>query len=217
MHAAMHDVADRLLGQSDIGDTLGAVTAAAVDLIDEIDYADVLVITEGELRSVNPTTPMVVELSRIQLEFGEGPCLAAALSHPIIRCPDLSTDERWPRFSAGAIERGVYSSLSFQLCTHKKGGAALNLFSRVPQTFDMHTETIGAMLATQAAIAIIASDRHTQFDSALASRDLIGQAKGIIMERFKIDAVAAFEMLRKLSQTSNEKLTSIAQRVVETR
>ncbi|BBY46966.1 hypothetical protein MARA_04340 [Mycolicibacterium arabiense] len=117
---------------------------------------------------------------------------------------------------AGAIERGVYSSLSFQLCTHKKGGAALNLFSRVPQTFDMHTETIGAMLATQAAIAIIASDRHTQFESALASRDLIGQAKGIIMERFKIDAVAAFEMLRKLSQTSNEKLTSIAQRVVET-
>jgi AmiR/NasT family two-component response regulator len=73
------------------------------------------------------------------------------------------------------------------------------------------------MLATQAAIAIITDDRHDQFESALASRDLIGQAKGIIMERYGLDAVAAFNMIRKLSQDSNEKVAHIAKRVVETR
>jgi hypothetical protein len=216
LRASMRDVAAHLLNQDAIGDTLGSVTTAAVDLIDCIDYADVLMITEGEFRSVKPTSPMIVELDQLQYDVGEGPCLAAASSDLIIRCPDLSADERWPRFAAGALERGIHSSLSFQLYTHKNGGAALNLFSRTPQTFDTQTETLGAMLATQAAIAIISSDRHTQFESALASRDLIGQAKGIIMERFKIDAVAAFMMLRHLSQTGNDKLLNIAQRVVET-
>lgn len=216
LRAAMHDIAKHLDRHDDIEDSLAAVTTSAVDLIDGIDYADVLLITDGEFRSVKPTTPLVRELDRLQQEVGEGPCLEAVLTDSIIRCPDLSTEDRWPRFAAGAVERGVHSMLAFQLYTTENGGGALNLFGRERQTFDTASETVGAMLATQAALAIIASNRHTQFESALASRDLIGQAKGILMERFSIDAVAAFEMLRTLSQTSNEKLWHIAQRVVDT-
>jgi hypothetical protein len=162
---------------------------------------------------------MVVELDQLQEQTGEGPCLEAAMGgESVVRCPDLARDQRWPRFAAGAIEHGIHSTLSFQLYTHhNKGGGALNLFCRTPQTFDVESETIGAMLATQAAIAIIASDRHHQYQSALASRDLIGQAKGVIMERFKIDALTAFEMMRKLSQDGNVKVAQIAQRIVETR
>ncbi|WP_237570730.1 GAF and ANTAR domain-containing protein [Mycolicibacterium lacusdiani] len=217
LRTAMHDIADHLSRHDDIGDTLASVTASAVELIDGIDYADVLMITDGEFRSVKPTTPMLSELDQLQQQAGEGPCLEAVVTDSIIRCPDLSSDERWPRFAAGAVERGVYSMLSFQLYTTDNGGGALNLFGRKRQTFDTASETVGAMLATQAAIAIIASNRHTQFESALASRDLIGQAKGILMERFSIDSVAAFNMLRTLSQTSNEKLWHIAQRVVDSR
>jgi transcriptional regulator with GAF, ATPase, and Fis domain len=217
LRTAMHDIAGHVNRHDDIGDTLASVTASAVDLIDGIDYADVLVITDGDFRSVKPTTPMVIELDQLQQEAGEGPCLEAVVTDSIIRCPDLSSDERWPTFAAGAVQRGVYSMLSYQLYTTDNGGGALNLFGRRRQTFDTAAETVGAMLATQAALAIIASDRHTQFESALASRDLIGQAKGVLMERFSISAVDAFNMLRTLSQTGNEKLWHIAQRVVDSR
>lgn len=217
LRAAMHDIAGHVDRHDDIGETLASVTASAVDLIDGIDYADVLLIIDGEFRSVKPTTPMVIELDQLQQEAGEGPCLEAVVTDSIIRCTDLSSDERWPTFAAGAVQRGVYSMLSYQLYTTDTGGGALNLFGRERQTFDTASETVGAMLATQAAIAIIASNRHTQFESALASRDLIGQAKGVLMERFSIDSVAAFNMLRTLSQTSNEKLWHIAQRVVDSR
>jgi AmiR/NasT family two-component response regulator len=70
------------------------------------------------------------------------------------------------------------------------------------------------MFATHAALALIADDKQGQFASALASRDLIGQAKGHIMERFDVDAVRAFELLRTLSQTSNTRLTEVAAKVV---
>jgi transcriptional regulator with GAF, ATPase, and Fis domain len=213
----MYDIVNQFRHETDLGDTLAAITGAAVDLIDGVDYADVLMITDGEFRSVKPTTPMVVELDQLQQQVGEGPCLEAAMSDSVVRCRNLAADERWPRFAAGAIAHGVHSMLSFHLYTYNKGAGALNLFSRRPQTLDAESEAIGAMLATQAAIAIIASDRHNQYQSAVASRDLIGQAKGIIMERFKIDATSAFEMMRKLSQDGNEKVTQIAQRIVDTR
>ena len=82
--------------------------------------------------------------------------------------------------------------------------------------FDSHAEATGSVLAAHAAAAILASRRGEQLESALATRDVIGQAKGIIMERFKVDAVRAFDMLRELSQTTNTKLVDVAQRVVDT-
>jgi hypothetical protein len=94
LRASMRDVAAHLVNQDAIGDTLGSVTAAAVDLIDCIDYADVLMITDGDFRSVKPTTPMIVELDQLQYDVGEGPRLAAASSDSIVRCPDFSADER---------------------------------------------------------------------------------------------------------------------------
>ena len=80
---------------------------------------------------------------------------------------------------------------------------------------DVKSEAVLAMLATHAAIALIASDKENQFESALASRDVIGQAKGIVMERFKIDAQRAFALLANLSQDSNMPLRQIAQRMVD--
>jgi AmiR/NasT family two-component response regulator len=86
-----------------------------------------------------------------------------------------------------------------------------------PHAFSPESEAIGSVLAAHAAAAILASREGEKLQSALISRDLIGQAKGIIMERYGVDAVRAFEMLRKLSQEMNVRLTTIAQRVVDTR
>src|SRR6185295_8583980 len=87
-------------------------------------------------------------------------------------------------------------------------------FGIKPDVFTIESEAVGAMLATHAAIALIADDERLQFQSALASRDIIGQAKGKIMERFNVDAVRAFELLVKQSQNSNIRLAVVAEELV---
>jgi AmiR/NasT family two-component response regulator len=104
--------------------------------------------------------------------------------------------------------------MSLQLYTDKSRRGALNLFGRAPDVFNPEKEAVAAMLATHAAIALIANDERLQFKSALASRDVIGQAKGMIMERFDVDAVRAFELLKKLSQSSNTRLVAVAEELV---
>ena len=112
---------------------------------------------------------------------------------------------------------GPRSALSFKLYTSSQTAGALNLFALEPGAFDAEAETIGAVLAAHAAAAIIASRQNEQLESALSTRDRIGQAKGILMERFAIDAFAAFDLLRRLSQESNVKLIDIAEKVVADR
>jgi GAF domain-containing protein len=131
----------------------------------------------------------------------------------IVRCDDLRNDGRWPHFARAACDAGVLRVMSFRLYTRGDDSGALNLFGSKPGSFTAEHEAVGAMLATHAALSIIAADRQDQFDSALASRDLIGQAKGIIMERFGVDAIRAFELLRRLSQESNTPVRVIAERL----
>jgi len=201
----------------DVEHTLTRVTAAAVHLVDGVDYADVMLREDGEFRSIAPTATVVSDLDGVQMRHRQGPCLEAAQVDSVVRSPDLRREHRWPEFCAAAIELGVYSILSFQLYTHHRGcgSGALNLLSTRTNAFDVGADTTLAMMATHAAITLIAADKDTQFRSALASRDVIGQAKGIIMERYKLDAGRAFALLIKLSQDSNTPLRSVAQRLVD--
>ena len=198
----------------DVEQTLTRVTAAAVQLVDGADYADVMLVDNGEFRSVAPTDPMVTELDRVQMDHQRGPCLEAAAVNSVVRSVDLRQDPRWPEFATAAVESGVHSVASFQLFTHRQGSGALNVLGKRSHALDLHAEAALAMLATHAAITLIAADRQTQFESALASRDVIGQAKGIVMERYKLDAGRAFSTLVKLSQNTNTPLRVIAQQLV---
>ena len=216
IRTTMVELVQNFRADTDLEILVGVFTAAAVDLIDEIDFADIMLIRDGRFESVKPTAPFLVELDGLQVHFGEGPCLAAAGADSVVRCPNLAEDTRWPRFAAAAEELGVLGMLSFQLYTRAGGTGALNLFSLEPvDHFKPEAEAVGAMLATHAAAAFIATDEHRQMQSALASRDLIGQAKGIIMERFQVNAVRAFELLKRLSQDANVKLVQVAQQVID--
>jgi AmiR/NasT family two-component response regulator len=107
--------------------------------------------------------------------------------------------------------------LSFKLYTADRSAGALNLFGFQPTTWDAEAESIGSVLAAHAAAAIIATQQQAQLQAALLTRDRIGQAKGMLMERYGVDDVCAFEMLRHLSQETNTKLIDLAQRVVNSR
>ena len=201
-----------------VDDVLSDVTAAAMELIPGADTAGVLLIGKaGKWDSVANTSDLPYRLDELQMLFNEGPCVEAALDELIVRTDDFRSEQRWPKYSAGVVEIGILSGLSFKLYTAERTAGALNLFSFKVNAFDAEDETTGVVLAAHAAAAILASRQGEQLQSALSTRDRIGQAKGIIMERFGVDDVRAFEMLRRLSQDGNTRLIDIAQRVIDTR
>jgi len=215
LRQTMEELTKQFARPTDIDVTLRGVTASCVDLIDGVECADVLLVAGPELfRSIAATSELAVELDDLQKRFREGPCLDAAIGKSVVVCNDLREDSRWESFAPAAVAAGVRSLMSFQLYTHNARMGALNLFGIKPDVFTVENEAIGAMLATHAAVALIADDERLQFQSALASRDIIGQAKGMIMERFNVDAVRAFELLKSLSQNSNTRLALVAEELV---
>jgi transcriptional regulator with GAF, ATPase, and Fis domain len=201
---------------SSIENTLSEVTRSATALIAGADCADVLIVSgRKSFMSHAATNELPERLDLLQAELQEGPCVDAARRDILVRSNDFTTDERWPRFGPRAAAIGVRSSLSFQLYTGDDTLGALNIFARNANAFDDEAEEIGAMLATHAAVALYAAKKTEQFDSALATRDVIGQAKGMLMERYRIDALQAFALLSKLSQDSNTPVAALARELVE--
>lgn len=155
-------------------------------------------------------------LDSIQNQFGEGPCLEAAWQHHMILINDLDGEQRWPRYRRHAIEQTpIRSILSFQMAVDGGNIAALNFYADEPHAFSDDAVMLGDVFATHTALAWSILRHQDQFRSALASRDVIGQAKGVIMERFNLDAIEAFELLTRLSQQSNTKLADLASALID--
>src|SRR6202042_743637 len=199
----MAELARTTAAPSTLKQVLDGVTAAAVELIPGADLAGVLLVKKGgTFESLAETDSLVAKLDELQHEFSEGPCAEAALQDTIVRSDDLRSEPRWPRYAPAAVELGVLSGLSFKLYTADRTAGALNLFSFSAGVWDTDAETTGAVLAAHGAAAILARRHGEQMQAALSTRDRIGQAKGIIMERYGVDDVRAFEMLRLISQES---------------
>ena len=214
----MAELARAVAAPRSLEDVLSGVTAAAKELIPNLDAAGVLLIGKGGSFTTLPAAAgLTDQLHQLQMQFGEGPCVQAALADVIVRTDDFTYEERWPRYAPACIQLGIFSGLSFKLYTADRTAGALNLFSRTPNAWSTEAETTGIVLAAHAASAVLASQHGQSLETALSTRDRIGQAKGIIMERFKVDDVRAFEMLRQLSQESNTKLIDIALQVINTR
>lgn len=214
----MADLARNVASPSSVDDVLADVTKTAVELIPGADSAGILMIRKGgKFDSLAGTDDLPHQLDVLQMTFNEGPCVQAALDEVIIRTDDFRSEHRWPKYSPAVVEVGVRSGLSLKLYTASRTAGALNLFAFEPNAFDSEAETIGTVLAAHAAAAILASREGEELQSALSTRDRIGQAKGIIMERYGVDDVRAFDMLRRLSQDTNTRLIDVAQRVIDTR
>lgn len=215
LRETMTELTTHFARPTEIDVSLRSVTSRCVHLIEGVDCADIAMISGADhFLSVAPTSRLALHIHDLQRLFREGPCLDAAAGNSPVLSNDLREDKRWPNFGGAAVSAGVRSLMSFQLYTHDTRAGALNMFALEPDMFTAEAEAVGAMLATHAAIALIADDERLQFRSALASRDIIGQAKGMIMERFQVDAVRAFELLVRLSQNSNIRVAEIAEEIV---
>jgi GAF domain-containing protein len=210
VHVLQHEVGN-------IDSLLDELTGSAAKSVPGARYAGItLADRNGTVHSVSSTGRYPALLDKIQHVHGEGPCLSAAWEQHVIRIDDVALDERWPAYSRDAVEQTpIRSIMSFQLFAEHQTMGVLNFYAEQPNVFGDDSVELGLIVATHTALAWKLVRREEQFRSALASRDIIGQAKGMVMERFKIDAVQAFELLKRLSQNSNTPVAAVARQLVE--
>lgn len=197
-------------------ETLDEILRYASFLMVGADFGCITTLTKGQRTVVASTDPLAEKLCRFQYESGDGPIATEVHDIEVIIADDLENEERWPMFASTATENGVRSLAAFQLYSNGDDIGALVLYSCDAQAFTADAVAVGEALAAHAAVALLGARDNEQFQRGLASRDIIGQAKGMIMERYDIDAIQAFDLLAKLSQQQNIPLNRVARDLVET-
>ncbi len=214
---AFAEVARSLRAEHSVQTTLERIVHLAADTIDGCDHACVSLVRRGEITTPAANDEVGPKVDEIQYEVSEGPCLDAIREHEVFVTDDLSREERWPHFSQRVAEAtGVRSALSYRLFVEADTLGALNLYSKGTAAFSEEDQAVGSIFAAHAAVALSAALNQQQLEEAVASRDVIGQAKGILMARQQVTADEAFEMLRRASQRLNVKLREVAKRVAGT-
>jgi hypothetical protein len=203
--------------QTDRAAVLDTVVACALQTVPGAQEGSItLVLGRRRVLSQAASSPLPSSVDAVQEEVGQGPCLETAFQQHTVLVPDLASDLRWPRFSERAVALGARSMLSFQLYVEGDNLGALNLFSREVDAFDDRSVMVGELFAAHAAVAYAAAQRESVLERALTSRQVVGQAQGILMERGRLTAEQAFAALQRTSQDRNVKLAEVARRLVET-
>ena len=216
------EVAVALFAPGTVEGTLQKIVELAEHAVDGCEAAGVLVVGDGGgPATLVASSPLAVTVDQLQFDAGEGPCLTSAHHASTVYVDDLTDDERWPQFAAAAVEAGVRSVLAYALPAGRS--AALNLYARLPGAFGADARAQGVLFATLARLALesaqeraLDAERALNLTEALRTRELIGQAQGILIERERITGEQAFEVLRRASQHLNVKLREVAAALVET-
>jgi GAF domain-containing protein len=187
--------------------------------------ASVLLLAKDQPNTVSSTGELATDLDESQYETGQGPCLHAARTGEVTEIRDTRADDRWPDYTPRAVEHGNLSSLSIPLAIDQDAQVtgALNIYARRPDAFDEASRSVATRFAPYAAVAAgnlyayqSARDMADNLQTALESRAVIDQAKGILMERYKLTPDQAFQLLARVSMTTNRKLRDIADHLVLT-
>ncbi|MEE3852247.1 GAF and ANTAR domain-containing protein [Gordonia sp. LSe1-13] len=194
---------------------LRRISKAAVASVPGSEYASVTLVTGGQIETPVVVGDLAGKSDALQREFSEGPCVRSAVDDTTIIIDDMRHESRWPRYAAAATELGIASMACFCLYIDGHDFGALNLLSTTTHAFDPDALAVGQLFAAHCASAFSAVREKDQLLTALSSRDIIGQAKGMIMERYRVDADEAFRLLARLSQESNTKLATVARQIIE--
>jgi ANTAR domain-containing protein/GAF domain-containing protein len=219
---SLAETASALFAAGSLENTLKSTVDLAVAAIDGCDFAGIFTLVDDTISTPVHTDPIVIEVDTLQHRTGEGPCLDAITAGSTFYADDLIDDARWPRFGPLASSLGIRSALAIRLSANGARGA-LNLYARYPRAFGVVDRGNGHLLATLAGIALSAAETHAaeerrtgELEAGLITREMIGQAQGILMERERITSDQAFDILRRASQHLNVKLRDVAQALVDT-
>jgi GAF domain-containing protein len=218
---AVRSLSQLLLAEETLETTHGRVASLACRTLPPCDLASVTMINDGRPSTPVQTEPLAADLDSVQYRSRRGPCLEAYQVGKIVREKLSEKAGRWPEFSTEARKAGIQSVLAVPLVANGHPLGALNLYSKSSTGYDEAAEETALLFSQQAAVACANAEVYWRtctltehLREALGSRDVIGQAKGILMARRNCTAEAAFELLRQASQHRNIKLRDIAEQVV---
>lgn len=216
-HGAEHLARTLHARSGSVEDLVAAICDQAVGVVGPAVAAGVIIASSSHrLTTVAATGAAPAELDRLQARTGVGPCLTAASEQVVIRVDDTSHEDRWPDYAAAAQRLGVASVLCLPLAAEGRLQGTLSLYAEDPAAFDGRgDEPAWQMLVALASVALAQARLTEQLREALLSRDVIGQAKGIVMTRYGLKPDKAFDLIRQYSQDHNIKIIELAQAVID--
>ena len=200
----------------DVDATLQAIVVAAVDTVPGAAHAGLSIISSRQVSPIVVTDEVVSRVNTAQHDTGDGPASTSLRERRTVRVDDMATDARWPRFAARAAQAGVGSMLAVRLFVHRDELGVLTLYSRDPHAFGDDAEQIAVLFGAHAAVALAGAQHEQHLTAALTARDAIGQAKGMLMERYRLTADQAFAVLARASQDTNTKLVDVVRVLTDT-
>lgn len=198
------------LTPGDLEETLSRISAAAVEVLPDVTMASITIRhRDDRLETVAPTHDVLRDVDARQYELKQGPCYESATDEAYVVSSNLAADERWPDYTVAALAAGIRAQAGIALFDARSFQGALNLYSHHVGAFE-DLSPLGALFSHQAAIAIGYAQEVSDLRQAIATRQLIGQAIGVVMERYQLSEERAFAFLARLSQDRNVKLREVA-------
>lgn len=182
-----------------------------------VDAASVTLRERDRWRTAASTDSQVVKADLLQYELGQGPCVDATADDEHYVVPDVAQDPRWSRWGPRAAELGLGSILAVHLAVTTRPVGALNLYSRARRRYDADDVYLGYLLADQVSAALTAVLKIENLGLGMHQRTVIGQAQGIVMEHYGMDADPAWRAMVRISQDNNVKIRDLAQQIIESR
>jgi GAF domain-containing protein len=198
-------------------ETVEAVVRFALQALDCSHAGVALIVGNGRLQIPATTDPVVAEIYALQVAGGHGPLADSMRDHSVVRVRDTAAEDRWPLWAARVRDLGVRSVLDVPLTTAASTVGVLGLYSVHEDAFGRDEEAIAEILARHASVAVASALREENLARAVDARKLVGQAMGILMERYQLDEARAFEVLKRYSQTTQTKLRDVAVQLIESR
>ena len=204
-----------------LDDALRLIVNLARSSVGGADGASVSLLREGRIMTAAASDETILEMDAGQYSTGEGPCLAASSEGRWFHSRSLETEDRWPAFVPMARELGIRSILSNPLKAGARPVGALNIYSRSAAAFGLDEERLAAVFAEEASVVLARFGLGApeellggRLKGALRSREVIAQAQGVLMERWRIDETAAFDQLRRSSQGDGRPLRERAEEIL---
>ncbi|MBO0826622.1 MAG: ANTAR domain-containing protein [Streptosporangiales bacterium] len=209
--ALFADVAQRITVRGDLDATFAAVAAAAVAVIDGCDLASISVRRRRRITTTAATDQAAVDVDRIQYRLGDGPCVRAASNGELVVVEDIAA------VAAETIApTKVHAVLSVPLVGEDGPFGSVNMYARTPGAFTDADVALARLYGTHAALAVTSVEKECHLREALDTRETIGQAVGLMMERRRLAPDHAFQVLKRASQDRNVKVRDLARWLVET-
>jgi GAF domain-containing protein len=197
--------------------TLQTIAETALLSIPSIEHVGVSVLDrKGKAVTMAATSDLVRELDTLQYSLNEGPCVDTLRDATVVAAPHIRRDQRWPRYVPPAVELGLKAQLACKLYLDDEGTVGgLNMYSTGSEEIDPQAPGIADLFATHASLALGKALKLDHLHEALQTREVIGEAIGLLMAKYDLDIDGAFGFLVRSSSHSNTKVRDIAAGMVE--